>query len=179
MGMVGEIKQNYIIVCYYTQNTGYECEVQNLIYSLDALNLNYDLHAIDTLGSWKRNTDYRPVFLQQMLRKHNQPLLWIDADARVYKHPDLCNNLSEDIGMHYLRNEPLIGTLYLANNKTIYKLMRVWASECKKSNKRSGLVLQDILAGQKSYPCNSIAPSYLFTLSKFLNRTGRLHLPCV
>ena len=44
------MKQNYIIVCYYTRNTGYEHEVKNLVSSLDMLKLDYDIHALDTLG---------------------------------------------------------------------------------------------------------------------------------
>ena len=53
----------------------------NLRQSLLKLNIDHDIVAINNLGSWQRNTQYKPVFIRQMLDKHNpRPIVCLDAD---------------------------------------------------------------------------------------------------
>ena len=44
----------FIIVAFYTKDTGYELEIKKLVSSLNVLNLEYDVQGIKNLGSWQK-----------------------------------------------------------------------------------------------------------------------------
>lgn len=125
----------YIVVGYFTENTGYAEESKHLIDSLEKLKLPYDVIAIPNQGSWQANTQYKAYFIKQMLYKHfPKDLLYLDVDAVVHKHPVLFDEVTFDIGVHYLRSTELISsTVYLRNNSKISILIDRWIAVCLKN----------------------------------------------
>lgn len=123
---------SYIVVGYYTENTGYAEESKNLVNSLGKLKLPYEIMAVPNHGSWQENTQFKPYFLKQMLIKHfPKDLLYLDVDAVVHKHPAYFDRVNFDIGVHYMRSVELISsTIYLRNNSRIWVLMDRWIQMC-------------------------------------------------
>lgn len=105
-----------LVVAYYTKNTPYEDEAKSLRLSLDALKLEHYILGIDNLGSWQKNTQYKPRFLKHCLERYpNRPLLYIDVDAIVIKYPTEIQTLQCDLAAtrYPNRGDVQSGTLFL------------------------------------------------------------------
>ncbi len=121
-----------MVVGYYTVNTPYEEEAQNLLNSLNKLGLNHDISGVKTLGNWQANTRFKAGFMLDMLIKHpNHRLLYVDCDAVVHQSPDLFRNYSCDIAVRWQdfrwrKNECLSGTIYMENNDRTKRICELW-----------------------------------------------------
>lgn len=132
-----------IIVSYYTAGSGYEQEAERLKASLDKFNLKYDIQGIEDQGGWMANIRYKPVFILEMLEKHNEPVLWLDADAVVRQEPTLLYDANCDIAFHYLEDrEVYLGTFYCNCNDTVKALLKDWIDF---TNRRPGVTEQKSL----------------------------------
>lgn len=122
----------YIVVAYYTKDTGYEEEVKNLIASLEKHNMPMDIVGIPSFGSWQSNTQYKPYFIKQMLIRHYpKDILYLDADARMQQYPALFDHVNFDVGVMYRANTELISaTLYFANTPKSFELVERWIKGC-------------------------------------------------
>lgn len=76
-----------VIISFYTKETPYQIEVQNLIASCQKFGLEYEICSIDSQGSWELNCSYKPFFILEQLEKLRKPLLWVDADGVFTKMP--------------------------------------------------------------------------------------------
>ena len=130
-------KKRVIFVSYYTDN-GYHKEIMKLRDDCWKLSIKTDFQQIKNQGSWIKNVQHKPVFIKRMLDKYpGNPIVWIDADARMRKNPVLFDKFKSDVGIHYrkkckhgfYREELLSGTIYLANNNKTRELMNMWISE--------------------------------------------------
>lgn len=119
---------NYVVVAYYTLNTPYEEEVKKLQKSLIDFNLPYDLRGTTNLGSWMKNTAFKPKFISQMMQVHpHKDILYLDSDAVVKQHPALFDDFKDDIGVHYCKGvELLSGTIYLRNIERVRQIVDQW-----------------------------------------------------
>jgi len=137
---------NFIVVGYYTKNTIYEEKSKIFINSLKKFNIPYDVQAIKNLGDWWSNTNYKPTFLYEMLKKHKpKSVIYVDCDAEFLHFPELFERLSVDpsvnVGVYifdrscYRKSahgfEVLSGTVFLKNNQTVLELVKRWEMECK------------------------------------------------
>lgn len=149
-----------IYISYYTSNTPYEQVIQNcLLPSLKTYGLKYDIEAIEDKGSWQANTGYKCVFVKKMLQKHNEPVVFLDADAVVTRNPALFDELNDyDIAFHWLdwylqwrgktgdKRELLSGTMMFNPTKNTFNLLDEWIYEVKsQSGKWEQRVLQEII----------------------------------
>ena len=75
-----------LVVSYYTQNTPYENEVQNLIQSCEKFGIEYHVEGLPDKGSWEENCAIKPYFIRDKMRFFRRPILWVDADA-VFLQP--------------------------------------------------------------------------------------------
>jgi len=123
---------NLMVVGYYTVNTPYELEAQNLLESLNKLGINHDISGVKTLGNWQANTRFKAGFMLDMLIKHpKHRLLYVDCDAVVHTMPDLFKNYTCDIAVRWQdfrwrKNECLSGTIYMENNKRTKRICELW-----------------------------------------------------
>jgi len=104
-----------IVVGYYTKGTPYELEYRKLVVSLEALEYEYDYKAIDSLGSWQKNTQVKAKIIEEMIIKHKRPILYLDVDAVMIQKPVLLDTVTTPIAaVHFADSgELLSGTIYL------------------------------------------------------------------
>ena len=164
-----------IYISYFTQLTVYE-KVMNeyLLPSLKKWNLKYDIQGIKNEGNWSLNTTLKPKFILDMLNKHNEDVIFLDADATIEQYPELFNDISKefDIACHYLdwqtwykkgnKKELLSGTMLLRNNAKVKALCEEWYKKAFSINKWEQLVLADILEKNKSIKIYELPLSYCY-----------------
>ena len=93
-----------LIVSYYTQNTVYQLEVQNLIASCEKWGLEHHIEPIPSFGSWERNCCYKPFFLMEKMQQFKRPLFWVDADAVFERAPQWQGIFTKDLALRLDRN---------------------------------------------------------------------------
>lgn len=136
----------YIIVSYYTENTGYKAQAMRLAVSAERFGLPWHIEGIPNIGSWQENTRYKAAFIMAMMERFpNKAIVFIDADAIIRKKPKLFEALRCDIAVSYrdyalfpcrsrkYGKELLSGTLYLANNRKTKEFVKLWID---KNNER-------------------------------------------
>lgn len=123
-----------IVVSYFTPR--YAEDAKGLVRTLDDFNLRHDIHAVDDLGGWQRNTQYKAAFMRRMLDEHSdEDVLWLDADARVRQRPVLFDVLGTDIAVHYRDGRELLsGTLWMRPNETTRALCDLWIQRCSENS---------------------------------------------
>lgn len=128
-----------VIVSFYTKNTPYEKEVENLIASCKRFGLETSIDGVDSFGSWELNCAFKPFFLHQKLQELNKKLLWVDADAVFVRKPALLEEFSADFAVRI--NEDLdddhpskvmSGTIFVNATPRAQELLRRWAEACVK-----------------------------------------------
>ena len=145
-----------VFVSHYTVNTPYEQEVERLKTSLERFHLEYWIEAIQSFGSWRKNSNYCTEQVLKALEKfRNRDILRLDADAEIEKYPDIFeqNDFQEvDIAAHvhnfpWHKNELMGGTLYFANNEHVQAVVTEWHKQAmgKHWAKRNGDLLQKLI----------------------------------
>lgn len=128
-----------MVVSFYTKDTPYALEVQNLIASCEQFGIKIDVEGIPSYGSWELNCAYKPFFILERLKRHRRPLLWVDADAifvSMLKQSDAFTaDLAVCINDSCAIDHPskvMSGTIFIAATKEAEELLRLWCCECQK-----------------------------------------------
>jgi hypothetical protein len=134
-----ERKRGWQVISFYTKNTGYEKEIENLENSLKALKIPHHFFGFPETGSWRGNLNYKSqCILKAMDMFPDKDIVFLDSDAVVQRDPTLFDELSKsrayDLSAHFFQYsqrsggalELLSGTLWIANNETSRKLMQKW-----------------------------------------------------
>ena len=165
---------NLMVVGYYTVNTPYEEEAENLLRSLHKLGINHDISGVKTLGNWQANTRFKAGFMLDMLIKWpNHRLLYIDCDAVVHRPLDLFKNYSCDIAVRWQdfrwrKNECLSGTIYMENNERTKRICELWrdinVNEGNESNRMEqwnlDTVINKMKAEDPNFTYKNLPPEY-------------------
>jgi len=168
--------QDLLVVGYYTVNTPYEEEAQNLLRSLNKLGINHDILGVNTLGNWQANTRFKASFMLDMLIKWpNHRLLYVDCDAVVHSLPTLFQNYKCDIAVRWQdfkwrKNECLSGTIYMENNERTRRICELWKDiNVKEGNQSSRMeqwnldsVIQKMKAEDPAFTYKNLPPEYTF-----------------
>lgn len=122
-----------LYVSYYTIDTGYELEAAGLLSTLEAFKLQHHVAGVTPRSagrtwSWDRATQYKAEFIRDMQDRHpGEPIVWLDADARVVQRPRLFEWLNCDLAAHWYRNKELLsGTLYFAPGADSRAVVEAW-----------------------------------------------------
>ena len=122
-----------IVVAFYTENTPYEQEIENLRTSCNALGINYHFEGYETRGKWVLNAGIKPEFIWEMLHKFDERLLYIDADAIIREYPILAEEIDCDIAAHIMAGGSLLsGTVIFDNNDRVKSLVNEWVARTRK-----------------------------------------------
>lgn len=119
------------VVSYFTPEYT-ETAAEYLLPSLVQANVKHSVRNVPSLKSWQGNTQFKSQFLLQMHDEYrDEGLLWIDADARVYRDPfEYLEALPCDIAAHYMRGKELLsGTLWLPAGELRGKILAAWHAE--------------------------------------------------
>jgi hypothetical protein len=129
-----------LVVAHYTQE--YAGEVEKLRASCERFGLEYEFTPIESLGSWRANSNYCCRHIQAMLDKHQRPVLRVDADAIFRKYPLLFNTLDTDVAAHIRAGTELLGgTLYFNNTPKARTVLEKWITLCDSHPRTSNQVL--------------------------------------
>ncbi len=118
-----------IIVSFYTEL--YEEQHHVLRNSLERLGLRYDIQKVPSRGTWKTNCLYRGQFIVDMMDKHNDDVVWLDADAEVLKHPSDLFSINPNTDLAWYDrggHEIMLGTSYYKNTSLVRYLLLEWAA---------------------------------------------------
>ena len=161
-----------LVVGYYTKNTKYEDESKSLIKSLDKIGIEYDIPAVDDLGSWQLNTRYKAKFLLEMCKKHkDRRMLYVDCDAIVRKPLTFLDDFRCDIAVRwqdfsYRKHECLSGTIYFEPNENTINLFEKWISYNKRTKGDDKNLEQwnlgSLIERDKTINAKNLPPEYTF-----------------
>ena len=123
-----------IVISGYTRNTKYEEEIKCLEKGLKKWKIPYKFYPYNDRGTWVRNTMVKAEIVQKALQENpkNEDVIWLDADAEIFKKPKLFFELKEfdfHIGCFYHRKELLSGTFIFRNTSITKELVDDWAND--------------------------------------------------
>lgn len=128
-----------VVVSFYTKNTLYQLEVQNLIESCEKFNIEFSIEGVDSFGSWELNCAYKPFFILQKIKQLKKPILWIDADGIFVAEPSIIPEFDCDFATRVHadcdKNHPskvISSTIFINHTEAAIQLLQQWAEECKK-----------------------------------------------
>jgi hypothetical protein len=122
-----------LIISFYTKQTLYQLEIQNLLESCAKWGLPIEIEGIESLGSWELNCAYKPFFIYRKLQELKRPLLWVDADAIFLKKPEPIEVFKADFSVRI--NESLAedhpskvisSTIFANYTQGCQALLRAW-----------------------------------------------------
>ncbi len=126
-----------LIVSYYTKDTLYQLEVQNLIASCKRWNLLHHIESISSFGSWERNCAYKPFFLMEKLQQFRKPLFWVDADAAFLQEPGRLEAFKTDFAARINHacedthpSKIYSGSLFINATQGAERLLKAWGQAC-------------------------------------------------
>jgi hypothetical protein len=124
------------IISFYTQDTIYEKEIEDLRHSCTTLGIDHYIEARPDLGCWERNCNQKPLFIYECLERFNEPLLWVDSDGILLQKPNL--SLPDcDLGL-YFNNYPTKharnATIYIAPTQPAKQFLKLWHETLQKLN---------------------------------------------
>lgn len=134
-----------VIISFYTLNTPYQLEVQNLIASCQQWGLQTSIEGVESFGSWELNCAYKPFFILQKLQELNTAVLWVDADGVFVRSPPWNKVFEADFAVRYDRSladdhpsKVISSTVFIQQTQKAKDLVKLWAKECEKTLLRPG-----------------------------------------
>lgn len=119
------------VVGFYTKNTPYEAEAMAMKFSADPLGMNVHLYGLPSRGRWEANCQLKAEVLLTMASEMKKPFLYVDADARFFRYPELfdCQIACEyDLAFHYFRSTELLsGTIWVNPTVETMGTLQEWA----------------------------------------------------
>ena len=107
----------HIITAYTTHShlgNYYQLAAARLTQSLIKYNLSHTVYVLPPSQGWVQGCSLKPALILQHLQKTQQPTLWIDADAQIFQHPTIFQNIKEQLALYVSTgNHWLTGTLYI------------------------------------------------------------------
>ncbi len=126
-----------LIVCFYTKDTLYQLEVQNLIASCDQWGLEHHVEPITSFGSWEKNCSYKPFFLMEKLQQLGRPLFWVDADAVFVQKPKKLDVFDLDFAVRINADcddshpsKVISGSVFVNATSGGARILKAWGQEC-------------------------------------------------
>ena len=101
----GAVSGEAIVVSFYAGAQYYHDCARRLVDDLDRLGLEHDVVHIagDREADWIDLCARKILFYREMLVKHQRPILWVDVDAKLLKHPAEILHSTADLTC-FLRN---------------------------------------------------------------------------
>ena len=115
------------VIAFHTDDDLYNEQIYNLVVSLREFKLPFDIKTVPNHGSWKKNTMAMSGYILDALFKHDENLVFLDADAVVRQYPELFDTIEEDFACHYKDGKELLaGTMYFKNCDKVRRFVADW-----------------------------------------------------
>jgi hypothetical protein len=121
-----------LFIGYYTPGP-YEREASQLSATLDRFGFEREIVPVPDLADWSWNCSQKArVVYSAMARHPGRPVVYLDADARVIRSPDLFLSTPDcDFAAHWLGGEELISAcMYFAATPAAQRLVWLWMQGC-------------------------------------------------
>lgn len=119
------------IISYFTTGTPYEAEAEALVATCVALGLEHRVVGVSPRGAWEKNCAMKAGFVRETWRELGRAVLWVDADARVRRAPELLRGASADFGVHKAsRWQFASGTVFVNATARGGELLEAWTRRC-------------------------------------------------
>jgi len=162
---------DYTVISYHA-GPGYAQHAEQLKQTLEHFNIRHDIEAVEDKGTWASMTSYKSQFVQRKLQEHDTPLVWLDADARVRRQPELFSLLDPDaidLAVHYRKGrECLSGTVWFANSDNCKILVDNWVKQCAMQPNIWDQKLLDRAIRLTECRCHQLPPEYTY-IECFMN----------
>jgi len=134
--MASFLSDQVLVISYYTLDTPYEKEVENLQASCKAWGIDAHIEGVKNRGSWERNCAIKPFFILNKWMQFQRPLFFVDADAVFCKSPDFTSFFSYDFSVMHLKTEDKhfkirASSLFVNATALARKLLEDWCTETK------------------------------------------------
>lgn len=148
---------------FYTKDTPYKQEAEQLAKQLNKYNLDYSIFEIESDKTWVRNCAKKPSIIKYALDRFNEDIFYIDVDARFLREPQL-DELNSSIPMianwitpfRGRQFEILSGSIFFPNNDLSKRIVTEWENLQKpKMNVWDQKVLQLVIE-QNNYEYESL-----------------------
>lgn len=121
--------RGFNVISFYTPD--YSEVAARLKKSCVDLGITHEIMAVPSKGSWVAGCAFKPKFIRQMWELSKKPVIWVDADAIIRKHPDYFNWLTSDIAVHFrndkrYKNELLSGTVFFNKTEGAWRIINEW-----------------------------------------------------
>jgi hypothetical protein len=118
------------VVAFHTDDDLYNEMIGNLRSSLLKFSIPFSIEVVPNQGSWKANTMAMSGYIYDAFDKHEEDLVFLDADAVVRQYPVLFDTIEEDFACHYKDGYNLLaGTMYFKNCAKVKDFVKTW-QEC-------------------------------------------------
>lgn len=156
------VKQNPIVISFYTLHTPYEQEVMRLINSCERLEIEHSVDGIESEGSWEKNCGVKPFYILRKLHQLKRPVLWVDADGAFLKMPSFEQFAPFDFSVRIVdflpkshREKVISNTVFVNYTPQGLSIVERWAKSCRRKLKNDPkvwdqAVLRDIILKDKS-----------------------------
>lgn len=152
-----------MIFCSFFSGPGYDVEARELVKTLDAFGLAHDVRELPDAGGWELNCGRKASYLLQMRADHpGEPLVWVDADARIRRLPTLFEHLDCDFAAHWKDGTELLsGTMYFGPNDAARDLLEAWRDECAANpSEWDQKCLQRLVDGSRRWRVSTLPAEY-------------------
>ena len=136
------------IISFYTIDTPYEQEAEALVKTLKEFDLEYHIYSVKSKGNWALNCAQKSTVLKQALEDFDDDILYVDADARVLRRPELQDDLPGFCIWNNMRKqvELMSGTIYFPNNSISRNIIDDWIeAQTHKPQEWDQKVLQSVI----------------------------------
>ena len=112
-----------IITAYTTQShlgDYYKRAVARFTKSCIKFDLPHTVFPLNPVSDWTHGCSLKPTVILHALRLYQTPVLWIDADAEIFQHPTIFENIGDaEMAIHSSKGGHwLSGTLYFKPRAT-------------------------------------------------------------
>ena len=134
-----------VVVSYYTMGTGYEQEAAGLRACCDDLGLVCDIRGVASRGSWEANCAMKAAFVRDRWLEHGDGVVWVDADARLARAPELLRARGFDFAVHRCSGWQFAsGTVCFWRTAGAGALLDAWVARCEEDPWRWDQVSLDL-----------------------------------
>lgn len=175
-----EPKRRPKVVCYYA-GEGYKREAFEMERTARLFGLKPFVQERDSAGGWKENTYQKVDFLISCMERFEDPLVWIDADARFRKYPERLDVFAEhdDLDMALAlvnwsqfrpdttRVELCSGTLGVRRTPNGHRVLEGWRDEIAATQPKGDQNALESFLKKPEAPnitYTELPPSYLYIL---------------
>lgn len=152
-----------LFVSFFTPD--YAPEAAGLVESLHRFGLPCFVQEVPSSGCWTANCARKPSFLLEARKQFpGQPVVWLDADARVRQNPTLFESIPGyvDLAVHYRDGTELLsGTMYWGAGEHATRLLKAWRRDCELNPSLfDQRVLQGLVDGTSRYRVTYLPATY-------------------